>query len=77
MFQLYCKFNSFVSSNFILISAYTNLSTSFLKSILGSRIGEGCADLYFIAVFRNCCVKIIIKISVIFYHVCKKICFSS
>ena len=49
-----------------MISACSSLSTSFLKSKSGSRIEEGCDALFFIAIFLNCGVKVIIKISVIF-----------
>ena len=37
----YCNFKFSVSSSFILISACSNLSTSFPKSRSGSRIEEG------------------------------------
>ena len=37
----YCSFRFSVSSNFIVISACSILSTSFLKSKSGSRIEEG------------------------------------
>ena len=49
-----------------MISACSNLSTSFRKSKSGSRIEEGWDALFFIAIFLNCGVKVIIKISVIF-----------
>ena len=62
----YCNFRFSVSSSFIVISACSNLSTSFLKSKSGSRIEEGWDALFFIAIFLNCGVKVIIKISVIF-----------
>ena len=47
----YRSFLFFVSSNFIVISACSNLSTSFLKSISGSRIEDGSDALFFIAIF--------------------------
>ena len=51
---------------FIVISACSSLSTSFLKSKSGSRIEEGCDDLFLIAIFRNWGVRVIVRISVIF-----------
>ena len=62
----YCNFRFSVSSSFIVISACSSLSTSFRKSKSGSRIEEGWDALFFIAIFLNCGVKVIIKISVIF-----------
>ena len=49
-----------------MISACSSLSTSFLKSISGSRIEDGCDALFLIAIFRICGVSVIIKISAIF-----------
>ena len=49
----YCNFKFSVSSNFIVISACSSLSTSFLKSKSGSRIEEGCDALFFIAIFSQ------------------------
>ena len=40
MLFTYCNFKFAVSSNFIVISACSSLSTSFLKSKSGSRIEE-------------------------------------
>ena len=48
-----CNFKFSVSSNFIVISTSSSLSTSFLKSISGSRIKDGCDALFFIAILRN------------------------
>ena len=53
MLFTYCNFRFSVSSNFIVISACSNLSTSFPNSKFGSRIEEGCDDLFFIAIFCN------------------------
>ena len=53
MLFTYCSFKFSVSSNFIVISICSSLSTSFLKSKFGSRIEEGCDALFFIAIFRN------------------------
>ena len=41
MLFTFCSFKFSVSSNFIVISACSSLSTSFLKSKSGSRIEEG------------------------------------
>ena len=49
----FCSFRFSVSSNFIVISACSRLSTSFLKSKSGSRIEGGCDALFFIAIFCN------------------------
>ena len=49
-----------------LIWACSSLSTSFLKSILGSQFDDGCDALFFNAIFRSCGVRVIFKISVIF-----------
>ena len=80
MLFTYCNFKFSVSSSFIVISACCSLSTSFVKSISGSRIEDGCNALFFIAIFRNCRVRVIIKMSVLFvsYIVMriKGICFS-
>ena len=62
----YCSLKFSDCSSFIVISACSNLSTTFLKSKSGSRIDEGCDALFFIAVFPNLGVRVIIKISVIF-----------
>ena len=62
----YCGLKFSVSSSFFVTSACSNLSTSFLKSKSGSRIDEGCDALFFIAIFLNWGVRVIIKISVIF-----------
>ena len=62
----YCSFRFSVSSSFIVIAACSSLSSNFLKSKSGSRIEEGWDALFFIAVFCNWCVRVIIKISVIF-----------
>ena len=53
MLFTFCSFRFSVSSSFIVISAYSSLSTSLLKSKSGSRIEEGCDALCFIALFRN------------------------
>ena len=56
LFSGYCllililKFS--VSSTFIVILACSNLSTSFRKSISGSRIEDGCFTLLVIAIFQ-------------------------
>ena len=47
MLLTYCSFKFSVSSNFIVISACSSLSTSFIKSKSGSRIEEGCDALFF------------------------------
>ena len=62
----YCSLRFSVSSSFIVISACSSLSTSFLKSKFGSRIDEGCDALFLVAFFLNWGVRVIIKISVIF-----------
>ena len=66
----YCSLKFSVSSSLIVISACSDLSTSFLKSKSGSRIDEGCDALFFIAIFLNWGVRVIPKISVIwcFYN---------
>ena len=51
-----------ISTKFIVISACSSLSASFLKSISGSRINA----LFLIAICLNSGVKVITKISVIF-----------
>ena len=66
MFLTFFNFSFSVSSNFIVISACSSLSTSFLKSKSGSRIEEGFDALFFTAIFRNWGVRVIIRISVIF-----------
>ena len=66
MLFTYCNLKFSVSSSFIMISACTCLSTSFQKSISGSPNEDGCDALFFIAVFRNCGVRVILKIFVIF-----------
>ena len=43
----YCSLRFSVSSSFNVISACSNLSTSFLKCKSGSRIDEGCDALFF------------------------------
>ena len=65
LFTFY-NFKFSVSSNFTVISACSILSTSFLKSISGSQIEDGCDALFSIAIFRNCGFRVIIKIFVIF-----------
>ena len=47
---IYCSLRFSVSSSFIVISACSSLSTSFLKSKSGSRIEEGCDALFLIAI---------------------------
>ena len=47
----YCKFKFSVSSDFIVISACSSLSTSFRKSISGSRNDDGCDVLFASAFF--------------------------
>ena len=49
----HCSLKFYVSSSFIVISACSSLSTSFLKSKSGSRIEEGCDALFLIAIFLN------------------------
>ena len=61
-----CNFKFSVSTNFIVISACSNLSTKFRKSISRSRVEDGCDALFFFAIFRSCGVRVIIKTSVIF-----------
>ena len=56
-----------VPASFIVISACSNLSANFQKSILGSRIDDGCDALFLNAIFINCDVKVIMRISVIFF----------
>ena len=53
MLFTYFNFNFFISSSFIEISAFSSLSTNFLKSISVSRIEDGCDAPFFIASFRN------------------------
>ena len=53
MLFTYYNFKFSVSSNFIVILVCSSLSTSFLKSISGSRSKDGCDALFFIAIFRN------------------------
>ena len=62
----YCNFKFSVFSSFIVTSACSSLSTSFQKSMSGSRIDDGCDALFSIAIFHNCGVRFIIKISFIF-----------
>ena len=63
-----------------MLSAGSGVSTSFLKSTSGSRIEDGCDALFFIAIFGNCCFRVIIKVSVflVFFIIMriKEICFS-
>ena len=66
MLFTYSNFKFSVSYNFIVISACSNFSTSFRKSISGSRIEDGCDALFFIAIFRSCGVRVIINTSVMF-----------
>ena len=63
----YCSLKFSVSLSFIVTSSCSNLSTSFLKSKSGSRIDEGCDAPFLIAIFLNWGVRVIIKISVIFF----------
>ena len=51
MLLTYCNFKCSVSSSFIVISACSSLSTSFLKSKSGSRIEEGCHAVFFLLFF--------------------------
>ena len=60
MLFTYCNSEFSVSSSFIVIFASSSLSTYFLKSILGSRIDDGCDALFFIAFFRIGCVRVIV-----------------
>ena len=53
MLFTYCNFRFSVSSNFIVTSACSRLSTSFLKSKSVSWIEEGCDALFCIARFCN------------------------
>ena len=46
-----CNYKFSVSSNFIVISACSSLSTTFLKSKSGSRIEEGCDALFLLLFF--------------------------
>ena len=47
----YCSLRFSVSLSFFVISACSNLSTSFLKPESGSPIDEGCDAFFFIAIF--------------------------
>ena len=47
MLLTFCSFRFSVSSNFIVISACSSLSTRFLKSKSSSRVEEGCDALFF------------------------------
>ena len=47
MLLRYCNFKFYVSSNFIVISACSSLSTTFLKFKSGYRIEEGCDALFY------------------------------
>ena len=51
MLFIYCNLKFSISFSFIVISACSCLSTSFLKSKSASRIEEGCDALFFIAIF--------------------------
>ena len=62
----YCSFQFSVSSNFILISACSILSSCFWKSLSGSRFDDECEALFFYAILRSCGCRVIIKLSVIF-----------
>ena len=57
------NFKFSVSSNFIVVSACSSLSTSFRISMSGPRIDDGCDALFFIATLRSCDDRAIIKIS--------------
>ena len=57
--------NFSVSSNSIVTSACSSLSTSFLKSISGFWIDDGMLS-FLLPILPNCCVRVIIKILVIF-----------
>ena len=62
MLLTYCNFKFSDSSNFIVISARSRLFTSLLKSKSGSRIEEGRDAFFFIAIFRNWGIRVIIRI---------------
>ena len=47
MLFTFCSFRFSVSSNFIVISACSSLSTNFRKFISGSRIEDGCDALFY------------------------------
>ena len=47
MLFTYCDFKFSVSSSFILLSACSSLSTTFLKSILGFRNEDGCDAVFY------------------------------
>ena len=51
MLLTYCNFRFSVSSNFLVISACSSLSTSFLKSKSKSRVEEGCDALFLLLFF--------------------------
>ena len=51
MLLTFCSFRFSVSSNFIVISACSSLSTRFLKSKSSSRVEEGCDALFFLLIF--------------------------
>ena len=51
MLFTYCNFKDSVSSSFLVISAYSSLSTCFRKSISGSRIEDQCDAPFFMAIF--------------------------
>ena len=60
MLFTYCNFKFSVSSSFIVISDCSSLSTSFQKSVSGSRFEDGCDALFFIATFCNCGFVIVV-----------------
>ena len=66
MLFTYCNFNFSVSCSFIVNSACFCLSTSFRKFLSDSRNENGCYALFFIDIFLNFGVRVIIKFSVIF-----------
>ena len=51
MLLTYCSFRFSVSSNFLVISACSSLSTSFLKFKSGSRDEDGCDSLFLLIFF--------------------------
>ena len=69
--MLFTYFNFKFSNpfNFIVISAYSSLSTGFWKSLSSSRIEDGCDALFF-AIFCGVDVRVIIKPFVIFIFLC-------
>ena len=60
----HCSFN---------FSVFSSWPTSFRKFISDSRIDDGCDALFFIAILRIFGIRVIIKISVIFFLFCNHV----